>query len=135
MEQCLVALLPAMLERRFKALLEPRVKEMRTVTDQLRDVPLLAQQYGDMVGAAQVDRLPAIVRPAQNAGGDIRAVGDGRKAAGVETRDLGRPLGGKAVELRRADGPLGSVVQVVISERVGDQQDDVLHRLLRTKLA
>ena len=128
-QQGLVALLATVLERRVKAVLEPRVKEMRAVADQLRHIACLAQQPGDVIGGAEIDGLPAIVRPSQDACRHVRPVGDRGKAARVEPGDLGRSLDQEAIQFRRPDRAHGTLSQVVVPERVRDQQDDVLHVL------
>ena len=65
------------------------------------------------------------MRPAQNAGREVRAVRNGGKTAHVEFFDFRRSLCRKLVDFRRSDGSLGSLSQVVIAKGVCDNDNDV----------
>ena len=120
-----VPFLAAVLEAAVEADLQARLEQVRRVADELREVALLGEQRGDVVGGAVADRLPAVVRPAGAPAGEVGAVRDGREAAHGEAGELGGTLAGEAVELRRAHRPRRAVSEVVAPEGVGDQDDDV----------
>lgn len=84
------------------------------------------QGLADVVGTALIDRLPAIVRPAEDTGCQIGAIRDRGKARGKEIGDVRCTRFAESVKAGCLHGTLGIVEQVVIPERIGDKDDDVL---------
>ena len=80
-----------------------------------------------MVATGQVDGLPAVVGPAQDARGHVGPVGNGGEAPGVASLHGGGPLLYETVQTRCPHDPLGPGGQVVETKGVGDEQHDILH--------
>lgn len=83
-----------------------------------------------MVGAALIQRLPAIMRPSQYPRGEVRALRDGGEAADVKLLDGGGAFGAESVEFRRSDRACRTLTEVVVAKGVGDEEDNILHMLL-----
>ena len=120
-----VPLLAAVLVAAVEADLEARLEQVRAIADELREVALLGEQRGDVVGGAVADRLPAVMRPADATAGEVGPMRDGREAAHGEAGELGGAVGGEPVERGRAHRPRGAVAKVVAAKGVRDQDDDV----------
>ena len=104
-----VAFLTTMLVGSVESELKATVKQVRAIADQLSFVTLSVQRLTNVVGTALVDRLPSVMRPAENAGRQIRSVWDSRKARSVEIRDVGRVRFAKPIEIRRSHGAFSVV--------------------------
>jgi hypothetical protein len=124
-QQRFVTLLTAMLIGGIESVLKSGIEQMRTITDQLCGVALLTKHLPGVVGATLVYRLPAVMRPTQNAGRKVGPMRYGRKTPHIAIGNLRRPLGGKPIQFRRPDRPLGPVAQIVVSEGVRDENDDI----------
>ena len=62
-EKRFVPFLSTMLESGIKAVLESDVEQVRGVTDKLRCVALIAQEFRGDVPSTQIDWLPRVVGP------------------------------------------------------------------------
>ena len=127
-----VALLPPMLKGGIEGVLETAVEQMRAVADELRGVTLRTQAAGNVIRPAARDGLPRVVRPTEHSGGHVRAMGNGGEAGGVEPLDGCGMRFGKRIKTRSAHRPTRMIGEIVITKRIGDEQNYVLHRRLTT---
>ena len=120
-EKRFVSFLSTMLESGIETVLEPCVKQVRGVTDELRCVSLLTQKLRGDVPSAQIDWLPRVVGPPDCSRHNICAVRYRRETTHIEFVNSRRSFCLKFIEHWRANRTSRPLAEIVIPKGIGDK--------------